>query len=313
MGQTRSFFRMTRKSPLLIAVAALAACSLDPPIDDTEVAPPEGEGTFGSFVWSGGIQRTYEILIPPDVADTLPLLIFYHGRGSTGAEFQNITRLDDIALREQFVVVYPDGFGRTERSWAVGSGLTLADEFGIDDVLFTNTLIDHISAELPIDQNRVYVAGFSEGGMMTQRLACFLANRIAAVLTVGATPHQGLTQQCPPGRILPMMFVIGTEDPTFPLIGSFFTLSIQETADFWARRLNCDGDPLVENLPDTEDDGTTVVRDTYNGCDLILYKIEGGGHTWPGSSIAFDPVFGLMSREINASEVIVEFMLRHTL
>ncbi len=305
---------MTHKSPLLIAVAALAACSLDPPNENTEVGPPEGEGRFGSFVWSGGLQRTYEIFVPPtfDEGGTLPLLIFYHGRGSTGAASRNITRLGNIALRERLVVVYPDGFG-TEPSWATGSGLTLADRLLVNDVLFTNTLIDHISETLPIDQNRVYVAGFSEGGMMTQTLACLLANRIAAVLTVGATPYPRFVQQCFPQRVLPMMLILGTEDPSYPRNGSSFTLSIRETVEFWALKLNCNVNPAVENLPDTEDDGTTVVRDTYDGCDLILYTIEGGGHTWPGSSVAFDPDLGLTSREINASEVIVEFMLRHTL
>lgn len=314
MRQTRSFFRVTHKSPLLIAVAALAACSLDSPIENTEVGPPEGEGDFGSFVWSGGLQRTYEILIPPtfDEGGTLPLLIAYHGRASTGRAFENITRLENIAVRERFVVVYPNGVG-TEQSWAVGSGLTLADQLFVNDVLFTNTLIDHISEALPIDQNRVYVAGFSQGGMMTQTLACFLGNRIAAVLTVGATPYPRFTQQCFPDRVLPMMLIIGTEDPSYPLNGSSVTLSVRDMVDFWAGKLNCDVNPVVENLPDTEDDGTTVVRDTYDGCDLILYTIEGGGHTWPGSSTAFDPDFGLISREINASEVIVEFMLRHTL
>ena len=317
MRQTRSFFRVTHKSsPLLIAVAALAACSFDSPIENTEASPPEGEGVFGSFVWSGGLQRTYEIFVPPPMVEqvgTLPLLIFYHGGASTGRAFQSITRLDDIAGRERFVVVYPNGFG-TEQSWAVGSGLTLADQLGINDVLFTSTLIDHISEELPIDQNRVYVAGFSQGGMMTQTLACRLDNRIAAVLSVSATPHQAFTQgNCFPNRSLPMMLIIGTEDPSFPWNGSSVTLSVQNMVAFWAQKLNCDINPVVENLPDAEDDGTTVVRDTYDGCDLILYTIEGGGHTWPGSSVAFDPVFGLMSREINASEVIVEFMLRHTL
>lgn len=305
---------MTHKSPLLIAVAALAACSLAPPNENTQVGPPEGEGDFGIFVWSGGLQRTYEILIPPtaDEGGTLPLLIFYHGRGSTGAAFENITRLNDIAVREGFVVVYPNGVG-TEQSWAIGSGFTLADQLGINDVLFTNTLIDHISEALPIDQNRVYVAGFSQGGAMTQTLACLLGNRIAAVLTVSATPHQTFSQVCFPDRVLPMMIIIGTKDPSYPWIGSSLTLSVPHMVEFWAGKLNCDINPVVENLPDTEDDGTTVVRDTYDGCDLILYTIEGGGHTWPGSSLAFDPVLGLMSREINASEVIVEFMLRHTL
>ena len=305
---------MTHKSPLLIAVALLAACSLDP-LGDTPLGPAEGEGTFGSFVWSGGLQRTYEIHVPPtfDVGGTLPLLIFYHALGTSGVGFQNITGLDDLSLRERFVVVYPDGFGM-ERSWAIGSGLTLADQLGVDDILFTNTLINHISAELPIDQNRVYVAGFAEGGVMTQTLACFMGGtRIAAALIVGATPDLFFTQRCFLQVPLPMMLIIGTEDPSFPPVGSPFTLSIQETVDFWTRRFNCDVNPLVENLPDTQDDGTTVVRDTYSGCDFIHYTIEGGGGTWPGSSVAFDPVFGLMSREIDASEVIVEFMLRHTL
>ncbi len=149
--------------------------------------------------------------------------------------------------------------------------------------------------------------------MLTQGIPCLLANRIAAAVTVGATPHQTFAQQCFPERTLPMMLIIGTEDPSFPWNGSSSTLSVQNMVAFWAQKLNCNVNPVVENLPDTEDDGTTVVRDTYDGCDLVLYTIEGGGHTWPGSSATFDPVFGLMSREINASEVIVEFMLRHTL
>jgi polyhydroxybutyrate depolymerase len=92
-------------------------------------------------------------------------------------------------------------------------------------------------------------------------------------------------------------------------------LSIEESVASWADRDGCTGDAEITPLPDTADDGTHVVREEHADCDagtaVVYYAIEGGGHTWPGSSSPSGGIVGRTSRDVSASDLAVDFFLNH--
>ena len=121
---------------------------------------------------------------------------------------------------------------------------------------------------------------------------------------------------CSPPNPRPMLHFHGTEDQSFLWSGAMTVMGAEETVLFWAGVGDCDVTPILEPLPDTVDDETTVTKQTYpncaNGSGLELYGIDGGGHQWPGSDRTFNGL-GVTTQEISASELLAEFVLRHSI
>ncbi|MCC6142169.1 MAG: prolyl oligopeptidase family serine peptidase, partial [Candidatus Hydrogenedentes bacterium] len=244
-----------------------------------------------------------------------PLVFALHQFTDTGRGMQRLTGFDAIADRERFFVVYPDGIFRT---WNAGRGSD------VDDVGFIETLADQIQQDFNIDPTRIYATGASAGGMMAQYLACH-SGLFAAIAPVMGSMTEANVQECA-STGLPVLIIHGTADPVVPFEGGdtfagpgnrVRFLSAPDNAAFWAERNECGAEPIRTPLPDSvPDDETKVVQVTFPACapgqEVVLYEVEGGGHTWPGSNNRY-PAFivGRASREINASEVIWEFFSAH--
>jgi polyhydroxybutyrate depolymerase len=131
-----------------------------------------------------GRERTYLVHAPSPYskATPAPLVVALHGRLGTGRGQEWLAHLDKVSDEHGFVVVYPDGLNR---SWADGRGTSPSDQANVNDTKFISQLIDKLAAEYSIDAGRVYVAGMSNGGFMSGRLACELSEKIAALAIVG--------------------------------------------------------------------------------------------------------------------------------
>jgi polyhydroxybutyrate depolymerase len=280
-------------------------------------APPQG-GIDGALVF-GGRRRTYHIHVPPSYDGTraVPLVVALHGRGGRGAGMMALTHFDRVADHEGFIVVFPDGY---RRSWADGRGSTPADRAGLDDVAFIARLIDTLSVTYRIDPGRVFATGMSNGGFMTQRLGCDLAQRITAIAPVAAGLPARRQGQCSPARAIAVLEIQGTDDPLVPYGGGpvrgpadGLTLGAVASAAFWARADGCAPTPSAAELPDVRpDDGTRVRRTAYAGCRdgsrVVLLAVAGGGHTWPGGlRYASEGLVGRTSRDVDATQVIWSF------
>lgn len=307
-----------RKS-IWVAVIA-AACSSEGtigPLPD----PVPGPGDFTRILLFDDRQRTYLLHVPPaaETVGTLPLVLAFHGVPGSAQEMRAITGFDALADQLGFVVAYPEAVD----DWWTGCADCNSTAFllDIDDVGFVRRLIEQLALDAFIDTRRVYAAGFSNGALFVQRLACDAADRIAAFASVGATSlDPAEVPPCDSPGPAPIVFIHGSLDPSFPPGGRSFgegpsgvaTLSIEETLAGWAQRNGCELEPDRAELPDREPDGTTVARETWTGCgsgDLIFYQIEGGGHTWPGSPVDFSEFLGPESDDIVASEEIASFFL----
>jgi polyhydroxybutyrate depolymerase len=279
--------------------------------------------TPGTHDWSmehGGLTRSYRIHIPPSYApDERPALILaFHGGGGRGRSTERLTGLSELSDREGFVVVYPDGVGRT---WNDGRGLERfpAMQQKIDDVGFVSALIDELADRLGIDLGRVYATGISNGGHLSHRLGVELSHRLAAIAPVAATMPTAVAGKTPSHPLGVIQF-FGTEDRNNYWDGGGRaggqSLSVPEVMSWWARHNGAADEPVVEHLPDTADDGTHIRRETWppgrDGVQTVLYAIEGGGHTWPdGWQYMDEAAIGRTTRDINGSAVMWEFFSRH--
>lgn len=269
-------------------------------------------------------ERTYELHVPLSYAadKRASLVLVLHGRLGDGHGNVALTHFDKVSDAYGFLVAYPDGLNR---SWADGRGGTPADKDGVDDVHFLSELIRKLSSEYRIDAARVYVTGMSNGGFMTQRVACSLADQIAAAGSVAATMGQILASSCKPSKPVPMMLIQGTQDPLVSINGGSLgtngsrgeILSLDATAQKWVSLDGCNSKPEKTALPDVANDGTTIQRETFSACkasaEVIVYTVEGGGHTWPGGKQYLpEALIGKTSRNMDASEVLWEFFSRHS-
>lgn len=263
-----------------------------------------GDGVLGEWVWSGGVERTYVLHLPPsyDPAQASPLLVLLHGGGDTGAGFQQRLDADGVADQAGLITIYPD-IDFTQRP---------------DDAPFIRTLIAHLKARLAIDPLRVYVAGLSGGAELTHTLACDDAGILAGAASVGYPMRREVARHCEPQRPLSVLFMHGTEDGAAPWDGFEDVLkSVPGSARKWALLNECTLEPAPEKvwLPDLADDSTRVWVKSYTGCaagvEVNLYGVEGGGHSWPGAPGPFPVWKGSHSMDINASEEIVNFFMRY--
>jgi len=311
---------------LLIFVLAftLQALGCRPSIDYSRQAKHD----YSASIISGGLERTYSVHISSsyDRSRPTPLVIVLHGGGGTGQGMPKLTGFNAVADRENFIIAYPDGF---EKHWNDGRGVQWqAQVENIDDVGFISALIDHLSDELNIDAGKIYVTGISNGGMMSHRLGCELSQKIAAISPVASNIPVNQASVWSPSRPVAVLIINGIDDPLVPWAGGDIhfgktklgeVLSVADTVKFWISKNQCSSSPVVTQLPDKDPvDGTTVRTEVYGGCqdgaEVVLYAVEGGGHTWPGG-LQYLPEFviGKTSREFNASEVIWQFFKEHRL
>ncbi len=280
------------------------------------------------------LERTFHIHLPTSYnkKEQLPLVIALHGRGGNGESMILVTRkgFDRLADTDRFIVVYPDGI---ELNWNDGrmdeEANDRAHSENIDDVGFISALIDLMITDYNIDPNRVYVTGISNGAIMSYRLACELSNKITAIAPVdGNIPHL-LVSGCLPSKPVSLLAINNVNDPLVPfeggeIYGHFHrvklgkVLSVNESIGFWVNHNKCSTTPVVTEEPDRDPkDGTRVTRKEYinqnDGTEVILYTVDGGGHTWPGG-FQYLPawVIGKTSRDIDANEVIWTFFKKHS-
>jgi len=247
-----------------------------------------GQQTIDGSITFAGIQRDY-ILYVPEIytpGEAVPLILNFHGYTSNAFEQLNYGDFRPIADTAGFIVVHPMGtvdlLGNTH--WNVGWGTSSVDDLG-----FTAALIDSLSAEYSINQDRIYSTGMSNGGFMSYHLACELSERIAAIASVTGTMNVNQPATCSPGHPMPVMEIHGTADATVPYTGNFLFGTTPAAVAYWVTYNNCESTPSITAIPDTDGgDGCTAEHQVYtggnNGSTVEHFKIINGEHTWPGSA-----------------------------
>jgi polyhydroxybutyrate depolymerase len=267
-----------------------------------ETPLPHAAGNASETLRSGGLDRAYVLHVPPSYDGTrrMPLVLTLHGFGSNGRQQAIYSGLPAKGDREGFIVVSPDGTG-TPLHWTYPG---LGD---VDDVAFIRELLDRLVGTLCIDAKQVFVSGMSNGAAFSQRVACAMPERIAAVAAVTALVYPW---DCATGAAISVIGFQGTADPCVPFEGGtsqcgqrLLVPPIEESLRKWALHDGCEAAPTEQHVSEH------VRKIAYGACSggtaVVLFVIEGGGHTWPGSIDVAR--LGATTREVNATDQIWQF------
>ena len=261
---------------------------------------------LGSIVWFGcseeesgsderlsllhqDINRFVHVHVPEGyTADSpVPLLVVLHGAGDSGGNFQRAAGIDKQADKYGFMVAYPSA---STNNWAEGCNCNRPDLDGVDDVGFTDAAVELLKGKYSIDDSRMFVLGYSQGGMFAQRLACERSEVYRGFSTVAAMISEPLSRVCYPPDPVNMLMINGTADAVLPFYGipsgSFATKGALETMVMWKERNDCSG-AISTDIYRNSKPHTLLHR--ASGCegnaDVRLVEISDGPHEWPRGNV----------------------------
>jgi polyhydroxybutyrate depolymerase len=289
-------------------------------------SPASGQGQIlDRSLIHDGISRNYTIYVPSSYTplEDAPLVLNMHGLTLNRGFQMSASGMNAVAEQEGFLVVYPDAVN--------------GDWFGPqDNVGFIDGLLEAVSSDYSVDASKIYASGFSQGGAMSYILSVERPHTFAAIASVGGPrgiafgdtlfpPDVAAT----PSRPFPLLHMHGTSDALVPYNGGAGVFNLQfpsvesVVSDFV---LNNGGNltPTVADLPDTNSmDGSTAQLFSYDGgvyfdtagnpreAEVLLYRIQNGGHNWPGDFTGWPDWASLVNRDFNASAEIWNFFSRH--
>ncbi len=320
-----------------LGVVTLAACGSlrdrdrETPHEPAPAASPGGwEPTAYPCIDAGGHadgcdvpgydDRPFDVYVPVSYdpsAQPMPVVIFLHGGGGNSVQTQETTCpigdledpvcLHNLGDRAGFITVYPNGTSARLlpklRTWNAGGGgeyacsSGLACYRGIDDVAYLNAVLDQLEAEFRVDTSRVYFMGFSNGGALSHRVGCEMADRITAIAPVSGGNAFSTEAQCAPSRAVPVIYAHGTGDGCWTYESSTQAcadesalpkIGAPESLGVWLASNECDAEPARSNIRNSRADGTTTDIATYTGCadgaEVRMLTINNGGHLFPGGN-----------------------------
>lgn len=280
-----------------------------------------GGDELQSFAYQG-INRNYIVRVPagaPRAGEKFPVVLVLHGGGGNANNAESMTGFTRLVERERIIVVYPEGTSKRARirldTWNAAHCCGYAMTERVDDVGFIDALLDTLAVHYPIDQNRLYATGMSNGGMMSHRLGRELQHPLAAIApVVGAV----FGDERAPSHPVSALMINGLLDKSVPPDGGLSeglgaktwdgTPMRPQTAqgEFWAKVNGCSPEPRKET-------SGVVVHWRYDcpsGRAVEWYQLADMGHAWPGGERGSR--FGdAPSRALNATDVIWAFFKSH--
>lgn len=288
-------------------------------------------GLIPVVIPADGVMREFFVHIPPILQESinagqpppsLPMVMVFHGGLGLASRMDTMAGFDPIADREGFITVYPQAINR---HWHDGRNIEGQDKY--DDVAFVNAIIDYMQRRYRIDHQRVYACGISNGGFFCQYLALHMPDKLAAIASVAATLPSIVASARPALKPMSVLFILGMNDPLMPFKGGplafanfkdrGMVVSAADAAQFWVKANRGNKVPTSVDLPDTDPSDNCRVKVAnfsggLKGSEVLVYGIEGGGHTWPGAAEVLPKnLVGETCRDISASEVIWDFFKRH--
>jgi polyhydroxybutyrate depolymerase len=243
--------------------------------------------------------RTFHYNKPKNL-NTPALVFVLHGSGGNGkGQMKQTLKLEEIAAKENFLVVYPDGYKKYWNECRKASPAE-ANKENINEEGFFIGMIAYFKKKFNADDAKVFALGTSGGGHMAYKLALTIPDKIKAITAIIANLPDTTNFDCAPvNKPIPVMIINGTEDKINPYNGGEvnigFSLGFVRSTDnsfrYWASLAGHHGKPVKEVLPDTDPtDGKRIERYSYvekGKPDVVLLKVIGGKHDYPNDINVF--------------------------
>ena len=208
----------------------------------------------------GGTEREYKIYVPKDLGAKRPLLISCHGMSQDAAYQMGMLDIQSVADTAKFVTVFPEGISK---SW---------DITGNRDINFMLAIIDEMVEKYDIDRGRVYLSGFSMGGMFTYHAMNKIADRIAAFAPISGYPMGGATAS-PNVRPIPIIHTHGTSDDVVTFA------NVQKNLNVWIKHNGC---PETAEVTKRYRNAAHITRHVWgpgnDDVEVVLMEMANKGH-----------------------------------
>ena len=208
----------------------------------------------------GGTEREYKIYVPKDLGAKRPLLISCHGMNQDAAYQMGMLDIQSVADTAKFVTVFPEGISK---SW---------DITGNRDINFILAIIDEMVEKYDIDRGRVYLSGFSMGGMFTYHAMNKIADRIAAFAPISGYPMGGATAS-PNVRPIPIIHTHGTNDDVVTFS------NVQKNLNVWIKHNGC---PETAEVTKRYRNAAHITRHVWgpgnDDVEVVLMEMANKGH-----------------------------------
>jgi polyhydroxybutyrate depolymerase len=300
-----------------------------------DIKPLTSDNTRLKFMIAGkGLRflHSYWLHVPPSYneSEPTPLVIVLHGDNEMLGFFvsrfiERYTEFSEKADEKGFIVVYPNAKiwfqyllqgERPYHSYNCGFYPFFQNKLFIDDIGFIRDLIDKMEQEYTINSSRIFVTGFSCGGLMSYSIGSHLSDKVAAIAPVAGTIGGRASEDEPfsyipdPENPVSVIAFHGTNDSAVAYEGSINFVSVNESISFWVEHNGCDPTPEI-NISESG----KIIRRTYtngeNGIEVVLYTTVGGDHWWPGNPLTGTGNLIDTIQEISATDLIWDFFAAH--
>lgn len=306
-GNMKSFRGYLYGILVFVLLTSLTACGMVPAGPAATIAPastaapaataaatiPPGDSTRKLTV--DGLERSYLVHIPRglDRSRPVPVLFAFHGADMAPEEMQLVTGFNEIADKDKFIVVYPEGIGQ---SWNVRLCCGEAADKNVNDPAFIRQIVSDLESFTRLDPKRIYAMGFSNGGAFVYRVACEMSDVFAGIAPVAG----GMVfRPCQPKQPISLLIVHGLDDTTLPYTGGGQSNvpPVEQIIDDWMKLDGCTGAAQVDYPM------KIVKHSVYGSCQsgtaVELYAIDKLGHDWPPKEI------------LPVSQIVWDFFVAH--
>jgi polyhydroxybutyrate depolymerase len=282
---------------LLGLVACNQKTAIPVPTDTTTLIttatplPAPTPGDYERQVTVDGMARSYLLHIPPGIngLHIVPVVFAFHGMLSGPIEIKATTGLNDIADQASFIAVYPRGTGTNGGAlfWNAGLCCGFASTKNMDEITFVQQILVDLKTIIVIDTKRIYATGFSNGAMLSYRLACEMSDTFAAIAPVSGVL---VYSPCQPQQPVSVMHVHGLRDEVLPYAGGGLLIpggspSVEEGIATWVQLDGCTGSPKVE----IQKNIWIITHTVYDTCKaataIELYTLDSLTHDWVFSNV----------------------------
>ena len=294
-------------------------------------AAPARPGTTLQLLKAGGEAGGYVRELPSSYNGRVPMpvVVDLHGYDVSAADQVRLTQLGYYGNRDGFITITPQ----------VASSVPMwQDGFKSKDVAFVGGVLSNLDSTLCVDRNRVFITGYSNGAILASVIACVDASQVAAIAPVAGIVNPA---HCRPSRPVPVVAFHGTADQFVSyngglgpdasklplpqgvtetlsqLLGSNTPSSnggpsIPTITAAWAKRDGCARKASSHSVAS----GVTLISYSCPGGNAVeLYRVTGGGHTWPGSILGAksSKALGYTTLAVSADKIMWSFFTAHPL
>lgn len=242
---------------------------------DSNNEPPKLDDGGAQQIQLG--ERSYLLALPQNYqsSNNYKLLLAFHPSGGTSQEMRSLSQFEKLST--DYIVAYPKS---EQVEWNEGCDCNIAHRLSADDLGFTQNVVNDIRQRHNIIEGEIYAAGFSQGGLFVQNLACNLSDTFKAVAVVAAPMSIQLASSCAPRQPVSIMMVHGTADPVLPYKGlvhsNFGLISSPDAIALLAEKNSGLPYALQKAL-----DANVSLSSYHNGKQKFqLFSMKGGGHNW---------------------------------